>query len=134
MNVFVDTSAFFAVLDSDDEGHAAARTAWIDLLQGGNNLHASNYVLLETIALLQSRIGMDSVRAFTADIMPVVTVFWVDEETHRSAHHALLVSARRELSLVDCVSFEAMRRLDLNDAFCFDARFAEQGFRVLPGA
>ena len=75
---------------------------------------------------------MDCVRAFTGDVLPVPNVFWVDEGAHRSAHHACLVSGRRELSLVDCVSFEAMRRLDLNDAFCFDNHFAEQGIRTIP--
>lgn len=133
MNIFVDTSGFYAVLDADDVQNAAARTGWIDLLEGPNSLYTSNYILVETIALLQNRIGMEGVRVFTADILPLVNVFWVDEGTHRSAHHALLVSGRRDLSLVDCVSFEAMRRLNLNDAFCFDSHFQEQGFRVLPG-
>jgi predicted nucleic acid-binding protein len=59
-------------------------------------------------------------------------VYWVDEATHSSAHHALLVAARRDLSLVDCVSFEVMRRLHLDHAFCFDAHFAKQGIRLLP--
>lgn len=132
MNVFVDTSGFYAVLDAGDEMHGPAREAWVELLGSGANLHSTNYILVETIALLQSRIGMESVRAFTADILPVVNVFWVDEIAHTSAHHALLVSARRRLSLVDCLSFEAMRRLDLTSVFCFDPHFAEQGFKVLP--
>jgi len=74
------------------------------------------------------------VRTFTTDILPIVTVSWVDEGVHRSAHHALLVSGRRQVSLVDCVSFEVMPRLDLNSVFCFDPHFAEQGFRVVPAA
>ena len=134
MNVFVDTSAFYAVLDADDQCHQAARSSWAELLDGGHALHTSNYVLVETMALLQARIGMDCVRAFAADVLPVVNLFWVDEMTHRSAYHALLVSGRRDLSLVDCVSFEAMRRLHLEDAFCFDRHFAEQGMRVVPAS
>jgi hypothetical protein len=56
---------------------------------------------------------MECVSVFPSDILPLVNVFWVDEGIHKSAHHALLVSARRNLSLVDVVSFEAMRLLDL---------------------
>ena len=133
MNVFVDTTAFYAVLDADDDEHEAAAGQWAALLQRGHTLYTSNYVLVETVALLQSRIGLDSVRTLTADVLPVVRTFWVDEATHQSAHHALLVSDRRRLSLVDCVSFEAMRRLRLDHAFCFDPHFADQGFRALPG-
>jgi predicted nucleic acid-binding protein len=48
--------------------------------------------------------------------------------------HALLVALQPDLSLVDCVSFEAMRRLGLFTAFSFDQRFSDQGFQVLPAA
>jgi uncharacterized protein len=132
MNVFVDTSAFFAVMDASDDRHAEACSEWDRLLSARDALRTTNYVLMETLALLQIRIGLDCVRVFSADVLPVLSVFWVDEGVHRSAHHALLVAARRNLSLVDCVSFEAMRRLGLGEAFCFDPHFAEQGFRTLP--
>jgi uncharacterized protein len=132
VNVFVDTSAFYAVMDADDEHHGAATAVWVDLLQGEHRLYTTSYVLVETVALLQSRLGMECVRVFSADVQPLLEMYWVDEGTHRSAHHALLVAGRRDLSLVDCVSFEALRRLHLTEAFCFDAHFAEQGVNVLP--
>jgi len=44
---------------------------------------------------------------------------------------ALLTAGRRQLSLVDCVSFLTMRRLNLKMAFAFDRHFTEQGFEVL---
>ena len=134
MNLFVDTSALFAIMDADDGNHRAAFAVWQGLLAGRDTLHTSNYVIVETVALLQNRIGLDAVRSFTADILPIVAVAWVDEGIHRSAHHALLVAGRRQVSLVDCVSFDLMRRLDVDRAFCFDPHFAEQGFTVLPAA
>jgi predicted nucleic acid-binding protein len=132
VSVFLDTSAFFAILDADDAMHPRARQEWERELGSGESLHTSSYVLVETSALLQRRIGMDALRSFTADILPMVNVVWVDEGIHRSAYHALLVSSRRDISLVDCVSFEALRRLGIDQVFCFDAHFAEQGFQVLP--
>ncbi len=131
MTAFIDTSAFYAVIDADDERHRAARGARERLLDGRESLQTTNYVLVETLALLQSRIGMEGVRTFTASVMPILTITWVDEGTHRAAHHALLVSSRRTLSLVDCVSFEVMRRRGIDRAFCFDDAFAEQGFQVI---
>ncbi len=132
MSAFVDTSAFYAVLDADDDRHPAARGEWERLLERRETLHTTNYVLVETAALLQNRLGMEGLRIFTADVLPVLTIFWVGEGVHRSAHHALLVASRRQLSLVDCASFEAMQRLGLREVFCFDPHFAEQGFSVLP--
>lgn len=50
---------------------------------------------------------------------------------HNQLQHAHLVSSRRKARLVDCVSFEAMRRMGLTNTFCFDPHFAEQGFRIV---
>lgn len=134
MSVFVDTSAFFAVLDAGDVNHGAARAAWDRLLDDRDDLLTTNYVLVETAALLQSRLGVEALREFAADVLPVVELHVVDEGEHCSAFHALLVAARRKLSLVDCASFECMRRVGLDRAFCFDPHFAEQGFAVVPQA
>ena len=43
-----------------------------------------------------------------------------------------LAARRREVSLVDRVSFEVMRRLGLTTAFAFDAHFNDFVFKVLP--
>ena len=51
---------------------------------------------------------------------------------HERAVAALLTAGDRDLSLVDCVSFEVMRRSGLDTAFAFDEGFTKQGFRVTP--
>ena len=132
MTTFVDTSAFFAVLDADDRMHAKARKEWERLLETDTSFRTTNYVLVETAALLQSRIGMEGLRLFAADVIPALDIIWVEAGMHLSAQHALLVASRRDLSLVDCVSFEAMRRYRIDNVFCFDVHFAQQGFEVLP--
>jgi uncharacterized protein len=132
MTLFVDTSALYAVLDAADGHHAAARQVWQDLVAGGETLLCHNYVLVEIIALIQNRIGLDGIKTFHEDILPVLTVQWVDDQMHHASAAALLIANRRQLSLVDCVSFETMRRLGLRSVFAFDAHFKEQGFQVFP--
>ena len=132
MICFIDTSAFYAVLDADDRNHAAARTQWAELLRQGAELFTTNYVLVETHALIQHRLGLAAVRAFREDVYPLLHVDWVDRELHDGGLGALLSAQRRLLSLVDCVSFESMRRHGVRQAFVFDLHFAEQGFLVLP--
>lgn len=131
MSIFVDTSALYAVLDADDSNHKQAKDAWTDLLNEEKTLVCTNYVLVEMFALLQHRLGMKAVRAFEVDIMPVLQVEWIDETLHHAAVAALLAVARRHLSLVDCTSFEVMRRLGLTTAFAFDRHFGEQGFKSI---
>jgi predicted nucleic acid-binding protein len=132
MTTFVDTSAFFAVLDADDRMHSKARREWGASWKPTLHFEPRTMCSWKTSALLQSRIGMDALRVLAADVLPVLDIIWVDAGIHISAQHSLLVASRRDLSLVDCVSFEAMRRLRIDDVFCFDPHFSRQGFKVLP--
>ena len=132
MSTFVDTSAFLAVLDADDAQHRRASRVWSDLVNGGEYLLTTSYVLVETFALVQARLGLGATRLLNDDIAPILRVTWVDEGLHRVAVTALLTAQRRNLSLVDCVSFEVMRRLGADRAFAFDTHFRQQGFALIP--
>jgi uncharacterized protein len=132
MTLFVDTSGLYAVLDRDDANHPRARAAWEASLLDGTELVTNNYVLVETAALLQRRIGIAAVRALHEDVAPLLQVAWISEEQHRAAMEAILSAARKKLSLVDCVSFQTMRSCGIRAAFTFDAHFREQGFSVRP--
>lgn len=91
-----------------------------------------NYVLVETVALVQRRHGMSAVRAIVDDVVPVMRVVWVGEGEHLASTAALLAGASRAVSLVDRVSFHMMRRLGIASAFAFDPDFVKQGFAVVP--
>ncbi len=134
MNIFIDTSAILAVLNSADRFHKPAKEAWQELLTGDAVITTSSYILVETIAVLQHRFGTEAVRLLDSSIIPVMDVFWIDENIHHQALSALLAANRRNLSLVDCTSFEIMRKLGLETAFTFDPHFKEMGFTQLPSS
>jgi predicted nucleic acid-binding protein len=129
---FVDTSALLAVLDADDDNHEAADRAWRELLAGDQELMTSSYVIVETFALVQARLGMAAVASLARDLMPVLDVQWIDAPVHEAAVALLLTAGRRRLSLVDCASFAVMRLLAVERAFAFDRHFREQGFTLMP--
>jgi predicted nucleic acid-binding protein len=81
---------------------------------------------------MQRRLGLEAVRVFQEDILPLINIEWIDKETHQSGMSALLAASKRDLSLVDCVSFETMRTLGIKTVFAFDPHFAEQGFKCIP--
>jgi predicted nucleic acid-binding protein len=132
MNVFVDTSALLAVLDADDANHRAARLFWENIIAAGDTLVSHNYVLVETSALALRKLGLEALRVLERDIVPILRVVWVTRDVHNSAASAQLVASRRSLSLVDCVSFEIMRRSGIRTAFSFDRHFKEYGYEILP--
>jgi predicted nucleic acid-binding protein len=125
---FVDTSAIYALLDRNDANHEAAKACWWALLDSNDPLFTTNYIVVESCALAQSRLGLDAVRSIQEDLVPVMEVVWVDEATHSLAMAALLAAQRRKLSLVDCVSFAVMRLRGAQAAFAFDQHFVEERF------
>lgn len=132
MSVFIDTSALFALLDADDSNHKKAAGAWRELVVSRESMITTSYVLVESCALIQNRLGFEAVRGFCDDLVPVLTVEFVTSDIHRLGTAALLAASKRGLSLVDCVSFETMRELGIRSAFTFDRHFREYGFTVLP--
>jgi predicted nucleic acid-binding protein len=132
MNIFVDTSALLAVLDADDVNYKAARPFWERIVTAGDTLVCHNYVLVEMSALVLRKLGLEALRVFEQDIVPILRVVWVTKGIHDGAASAQLLAARRGLSLVDCVSFEIMRRSGIRTAFAFDRHFHECGHEILP--
>jgi predicted nucleic acid-binding protein len=132
MTVFADTSAFYALLVRSEEGHAAVADTFTRMLERGRPLVTTNYVVLETAALLQQRIGLSAVHDFDDRIVPLCTIRWVTEPLHRRGMARLRRTDRRGLSLVDCISFEVMDQDAIGEAFALDADFGDAGFRVIP--
>ena len=133
--IFVDTSALYAALDATDEHGQTATLIWARLLNdvevGTIELLTHSSVIVESVALVQRRLGMAATRVFLDEFVRSMTVVWVDAELHARATTALLAANRRDVSLVDWTSFEVMRERTMDVAFAFDDDFARQGFTLL---
>jgi len=132
LSVFADTSALYALLVRNEEGHTEVAAAFRGLLEDGRALVTTNYVLLETSALLQHRIGLPAVRDLQSRIVPVLRVHWIGADLHRRALERLFRTDRRAVSLVDCSSFLVMDGEGIREAFTLDHQFEEQGYRLTP--
>ena len=132
MIVFVDTSALYALMDADDRNHVPAGAAWAQWLDQPVQFITSNYVLLESVALIQHQLGIQAARQFEEELAPVLNVHWVDADIHAIALKTMLAIGKRDLSLVDCANIEIMRRLGHRTIFAFDRHYPEQGLTQLP--
>lgn len=130
--IWIDTSAFIAILNREDQAHISAKRVFTELLDIDAPMVTSNYCVVETFALLQRRVGSDGVRLFAQNMMPLVSVLFVQESEHQVAMGATFESTRRGPSLVDHVSFEIMRRRGITQAFTLDKHFADRGFKTVP--
>ncbi len=129
MVTFVDTSAWYALLDEDDDNHASAVQRWRRLLED-DDVITHTYVVVESSALLQRRLGLPAAARFHRSLLAVANLVPIDARTHDRAVERWLNGATRQLSLVDVTSFVAMEDRGIDVAFAYDRRFAAEGFRT----
>jgi uncharacterized protein len=127
--IFVDTSAIYAWADTADPNHSKALRVLQAILDDGEALLTHNYVLVESVALLQARLGLAAAVKLSKDSSAFV-VDWVDDELHAAGMRELERSRKRRVSLVDHISFLVMRRRAVTTAFAFDPDFKSAGFQV----
>ena len=126
--IFVDTSAIYALADHRDMNHLDAAHRFDALLQSRRRLFTHSYVLVESMALLDRRLGRDAMFAFASEVR-AFEIEWVGMSLHGRAVDALQ-DAGRTVSLVDQVSFLVMRAHGIDEAFAFDRHFTSAGFRL----
>lgn len=126
--VYIDTSALLALLIANDIRHKEAVRTFRALQGRRAPLVTTSYVLVETYALLDRRVGRDATRRFRESFEPLLDVTWVQRDQHEAGLDLLLESAR-SASLVDAVSFVVARELGIAEVFAYDRNFTDAGFR-----
>ena len=125
--MFLDTSGLFSLFDDSDQYHAEA----LRLFNAPIKLITTNYVLLEFIALANARkMSRRKAQSFITDLMidKLVSIFWVDEQSHLSAMDLLSRRLDKDYSLCDAVSFLQMTTNVEHEALTTDHHFEQEGF------
>lgn len=124
--VFVDTSAWYALLDRKDRNHRAA-VRFVE--ESRIPLVTSTYVLDETVTPVKAHLGHAAAVRFgeSAWREEVARLLRVSPEDEREAWTIFVRHADKGFSYTDCTSFAVMERLHLDSAFAFDAHFEQYG-------
>jgi predicted nucleic acid-binding protein len=130
-SIYIDTSGLFAALVHNDRLHGDAKETMARLLQGNLVLHMTSYGLLETLALLQSRVSLGAARQVEEVIRPLFEITWIDERLHRQAFRRLEQRGSRNVSLVDCAGFVVMEMKGIRSVFGYDSHFRDEGFDLI---
>lgn len=130
MRIFADTSGLFALLVKNDYMHVRAKLNFSYFAHHHVQLLTSSFVLVETIALLQRRVGLAAVHDFQSKIAPLLEMIWVNADWYSRAAQRLFAHNNRNISLVDSLSFEIMESCEITHAFTFDKHFPENGFTI----
>jgi hypothetical protein len=129
-SAFVDTSGFYGVLDGTDPFHPAARDCFARARAELWQLVTTSYVIHESWALIQARLGWDAVDVWRDRLVPPCELVWVDDVLHALGEARCRQARQRRLSLTDCVTIELMRQRRIVDVIGHDEHFDREGFRL----
>ena len=131
--VFVDTSAWLALINKTDHRHHKARKVRDDLQEQHSRLVLTDYILLETanalsrIPFRKAAVQLISFIRASEDIQKIE----IDKALFQKAWGLYSERLDKEWSLTDCASFVVMKGMGLTDAFSSDHHFEQAGFNIL---
>ncbi|OGQ87168.1 MAG: hypothetical protein A2289_23655 [Deltaproteobacteria bacterium RIFOXYA12_FULL_58_15] len=130
-SVFVDTSGAYALLDSTDANHAQAKAAFLRAEHEHWTLVTTNYIIHESWALIQARLGWEATTAWRDRLITRCEVVWVNEQLHALGEARCRQARERRLSLTDCVSIEVMQQRRIDTFIGTDEHFERAGFHAV---
>ena len=110
-NVLVDTSAIYAFVSPDDRFHDQSKEVYTELLERGDQLYTTSYVLVESSALIQRRLGFESLKAFIDSIQGVWEILWIYQSAHEQIWKRMMARGGSRLSLVDWSAVVSAQKL-----------------------
>lgn len=133
-DIFVDTSAWIALVDKDDSHHKEAASSYPSLLKNHRNLITSNFVIAETYIIILNELGHKLAIDFLEKLKasPRILKIYSNEDIEAEAEPILVKYSDQDFSYTDAVSFVIMKRQKIRKAFSFDKHFVIEGFVNIP--
>ena len=135
MKLFVDTGAFIALTDADDENHKAAASFYRNAKEKGTRFVTTNFVVCETMNYLRARISYNIAVLFRENLKKsgFIEIVTVTPSIEDAAFTIFKRYTDKDFSFTDCTSFSIMRSLKLKSGFAFDKHFEQfEGIGRLP--
>ena len=137
MRVFIDTSAFIALSDQDDQYHQKAKEFYLHQIAQKPRFVTSNFIICETLNYLRIRVSYQSAISFRENLYKsrIIEIFQITPDLEEKAFRIMKRYKDKTFSFTDCTSFALMEGLGVETAFGFDQHFQQYGeFTLLPSA
>ena len=133
MKIFVDTGAWLALSDKQDQFHGRALEVRARIEKEKIELITSDFIFDESLTFIRYRVSHDAAVLFGSSLFhsSIVTMVSVDRDLLLQAFALFRKYQDQDFSLTDCTSFVLMKRLKLTTCFTFDSHFSQMGFTLL---
>lgn len=135
--LFVDTSAWYAIVDKSDNNHQSALT-YRNQIAKKYQLITSNYILDELYTLLLIHLGYYWTVNFKEKLdflreSGILEILWIDEKMAEETWTIFEGFNRdKNWSFTDCSSYVLMNKYQITEVFTFDHHFQQMGFICRP--
>ena len=131
--IFVDTSAWVAVADSNESHHAEAAETYARLLKSQVTFVTTILVIAETQVWLRRRMGVEAALSFLKNVNDSshIEIVYPNARLETEAKRILRQYADQDFSLTDAISFAWMKDVGLSDVFTYDKHFATAGYNII---
>ncbi len=133
--IFIDTSAWFALLCERSAQRPEAVSTFVEIEKGRYGAPVTtDYVLDETFTLLRQRVGLAPVDRLSGLLResPSIRRVRVSDAVFEESLRLMLSRPDKSWSFTDCTSFVTMRETRIPRAFTWDHNFTEAGFEIVP--
>ncbi|MDI3547221.1 MAG: uncharacterized protein PWR10_873 [Halanaerobiales bacterium] len=136
MIVFIDTSGWLAVAIKNDKNHRKAVNYYKRILNEGNLLITSDYIIDETITRLRYDLSYGKAIQFKklidqAEDEDLLRIEWIDRKIFDKAISIFRKYNDQLFSFTDCTSFALCEENNIKNVFAYDDDFITMGY-ILP--
>ncbi len=134
LQLFCDTSFFYACLDKSDADHLSAIEVAKEISRNSTRCCTTWDVVSETLTLLRYRAGNSFARLFIKNVLPTLEIIEYEREIREEALRLFLkFNEDHKLSFCDCISYVVIiDQLGRIPCASFDDDFKTLGLIVVP--
>lgn len=128
--IFVDTSCWIGLVNISDSLHVSATSSYRSKYSQGCHFVTHSGIILETGNGLSGRSLRLAAVALRQKLEKSdrVEIVDIDQDIYEAGWRLFGARPDKEWGLVDCISFELMKRLSIHEALTADGHFEQVGF------
>jgi len=135
--VFIDSSAWIAILDESNKNYSLARAYFEKILEQNARVVTNSYMVDETLSYLKSHFSSEFAQKFLAIIDDSVLsinlrVDWISRRVRRSALINFLKNSNPKMQVKHFYIYETIKRKRVDLVFSFDEALKYFSFPVMP--
>lgn len=139
IKVFIDSTAWYSLVKSDDPNHEIAREYFQQLLDSRVKLYSNIFEINSAISNIKNYCSLNLANEFSKLIDQSIlstnlNMSWLTRRHHRAALKHFFSIKSTEIEIRHCLIFEEVRKKKINLIFSFDSTLKIFGIPLMPQA